>query len=49
MSLPRPTRSRDWVKLALVEYDRCHQIEQRRSPNQRHSADYSAELRRQRS
>lgn len=47
--LPHPRRSREWLKVALIECERCHQIEQRRSPGQRYCADCTAELRRQRS
>lgn len=49
ISLPRPTRSREWLKVALVECDRCHQVVERRSPIQQHCTDFTADLRRQRS
>jgi hypothetical protein len=47
--LPQPPRSRAWLNVALIECDRCHQVEQRRSPIQRHCAACTADLRRQRS
>jgi hypothetical protein len=46
---PSPRRSREWLKVALVECQRCHQVEQRCSPIQRHCAGCAAELKRQRS
>jgi hypothetical protein len=49
ISLDRPKRSRAWLSVALMECDRCHQVEQRRSPIQRHCADCTAELGRQHS
>jgi hypothetical protein len=49
IAIPLPSRSREWLKVALVECQRCHQVEQRRSPIQRHCAGCTAELRRQRS
>jgi hypothetical protein len=38
ISLPRPIRSREWLKVALLECERCHQIVERTSPIQRHCA-----------
>jgi hypothetical protein len=36
ISLPHPARPRDWLKVALVECVRCHQVVNRTSPIQRH-------------
>jgi hypothetical protein len=32
ISLPLPTRSREWLKVALLECQRCHQVVERQSP-----------------
>jgi hypothetical protein len=47
--LPRPTRSREWMKVALVECARCRQVVERTSPIQRHCPDCAASLGRERS
>ncbi len=47
--LPRPTRSREWLKVALLECRRCHQVVERSSPVQRHCPDCRAGLKRARS
>jgi hypothetical protein len=47
--LPRPVRSREWMKVALVECARCHQVTERTSPVQRHCADCATALGRERS
>lgn len=49
ISLPRPTRSREWLRVALLECDRCHQVVDRLSPVQRHCTSCTAELSRIRS
>jgi hypothetical protein len=49
ISLPRDARSRELLKVAVVECRICHQITERRSPVQRYSLDCSDELRRMRS
>ena len=49
ISLPRPTRSRAWLDLALLECQQCHQVVERRSPVQRHCPDCRAVLKRDRS
>ena len=36
ISLPRPGRSREWLRVALVECAICHQVVERTSPIQRH-------------
>jgi len=36
--LPRPVRSREWMKVALLERARCHRVIERTSPIQRHCA-----------
>jgi len=33
--LPHPERSRQWLRVALIECARCHQAAERRSPAQR--------------
>jgi hypothetical protein len=47
--LPHPVRSREWLKLALLECQRCHQFVERRSPIQRHCPDCTRMLRNERS
>jgi hypothetical protein len=47
--LPRTARSREWMRVALVECARCHQVIERRSPIQRHCADCATALGRKRS
>jgi hypothetical protein len=49
ISLPRPERSRGWLKLSLVECDQCHQIIERRSPIQRHCRECRQRLKGDRS
>jgi hypothetical protein len=39
ISLSRPGRSREWLTVALLECERCHQIVERASPIQRHCRD----------
>jgi len=49
ISLRHPARSREWLNVALLECQLCHQVVERRSPVQRHCAGCTAELRRMRS
>ena len=49
ISLPHPSRSREWLKVALLECRRCHQVVERSSPVQRHCPDCRAGLKRARS
>jgi hypothetical protein len=37
--LPRSQRSHEWLRVALVECRRCHQVVERTSPIQRHCVD----------
>jgi len=47
--LPRPVRSREWMKVALVECALCHHVVERASPVQRHCADCAGDLGREHS
>jgi hypothetical protein len=49
ISIPRPARSRKWLKVALLECSRCHQVVEPRSPGQRYCGECSAFLGRDRS
>ena len=49
ISLPHPGRSREWLKVALLECARCHQVVERRSPVQRYCADCHAIIKQERS
>jgi hypothetical protein len=49
ISLPRPSRSRGWLDLAVLECRRCHQVVERHSPVQRHCPDCARALKRARS
>lgn len=44
--LPHPVRSREWLKVALVECARCHQVVERTSPIQRHCTECRRALKR---
>jgi hypothetical protein len=47
--LPHPVRSREWLKLAHLECQRCHRFVERRSPIQRHCPDCTRMLSNERS
>jgi hypothetical protein len=49
VSLPRPTRSREWLKVALLECGHCHQVVERHSPVQRYCSECAETLARVRS
>jgi hypothetical protein len=49
ISLPQPSRSREWLSVGLVECARCHQMMERRPPIQRRCPACRAELKRMRS
>ncbi len=49
IAVPLPRRSREWLKVALLECARCHQVVQRTSPVQRLCPDCRAALKRDRS
>jgi hypothetical protein len=49
ISLPHPSRSREWLTVALVECQCCHQVVERRSPVQRHCTDCRRALKQLRS
>ena len=49
ITLPLPRRSREWLDLALVDCQRCHQVVQRQSPIQRYCPECRAALKRARS
>jgi hypothetical protein len=42
IAIPFPRRSREWLCVALLECQRCHQVAERRSPVQRHCSDCRA-------
>jgi hypothetical protein len=41
LSLPRPSRSREWLRIALLECARCHQVVEPPSPVQRYCGECS--------
>jgi hypothetical protein len=49
ISLRHPKRSREWLAVAIVECERCHQVVERTSPIQRHCGDCRLALKRERS
>jgi hypothetical protein len=49
ISLPRPTRSREWLQFALVECANCHQVVERTSPVQQHCPECRRVMKRARS